>query len=1468
MTRKLLYLIAILFSIKAQSQNPGLVISEVLANPAGTDSCKEYVELLATQNINFSLTPYTVIVNNNGTANANGWIAGGALSYAFAINSGSIAAGSVAYVGGSCMTPTTGAFLRLLNVKYVNGDWNIGTANASGVFGNGGSNADGVAVFNLPVSSITSSTMPTDALFFGTGIGTSSVNSGIDGYQLPVNDFYSGGKLNSSSFLAPDPGSDLIITCNGLFDLATNTWSINRSISTGTVTSDGVSTVSLSVTGTVSPASISFVSNDTTAIESSNSANVFIRISAASTASSSISVYATAFSNASATDYTLGSTTFTFPANAPVNSTAAITININNDAITESAEYIILRFFNPQNATIGSIQQCAFYIADNDKSIPAPSNALSLNLLSSFSNSLSGANSAEIVAHDPSTQRLYIANSIGGKLDIVNFANPSSPSLLLSVPITTYGNINSVAVRNGIVACAMEGTNPQDSGRVVFFNANGAFVNQVKVGMMPDMITFNQAGTRVLTANEGEPNATYSIDPDGSISIINISGGIANLTQTNVAHITFTAYNGQESTLRAQGIRIFGLNANASKDFEPEYITVSKDDSKAWVTLQENNAIVEINLTTNTITNIRAMGTKNHASLDNGMDVSNVTKGINISNFPVKGFYLPDAIASYTVGGVNYYITANEGDTRDYPSGAYTEEVRIGSANLDPGKFPFANQMRNNSVMGRLIVSNKNGDTDNDGDLDTLYSIGARSFSIWNANTGNLVYDSKDDLELITATNSFSNIFNCSNTNNTRKDRSDDKGPEPEGVALGQIGPSTYAFIAVERIGGVMVYDVTNPATPTFVTYVNNRNLVTLGGDRGAEGIIFIPQSESPNGQHIVIAANEISSSLSIWGIPGCSSPLSSSLSVVGSTNAACSNAPPILSVPSNTAASFLWSVNGNTISSATSNTYAALTSGNYSVAISSGSNCSTRSIVQTLTVNPTPTLSLSGSNTLCSGASVSQTISGAATYSWNTGATASVVVFSPSTTAVYTVTGTSSNSCTSQLINTITVNATPTIMLSNPNVTICAGQSASTNASGASTYSWSNGTSNSSLIVSPATNTNFVVVGIASNSCIGSNTLAVNVNTVPLLSISGGTALCIGSSVTQTVSGANTYSWSTGVTNSVVNLSPTVTTVYTVTGVTSNTCNSIFTSTVVVNPLPNIQFNPSTLSICTGQTGTVSALGASNYTWSNGVIGSTLSLAPSSSTVLSIVGTSSANCSSTNTLAVNINTIPVVSISGNSAVCIGSSVSQTVSGANTYFWNIGTNNTVINVSPTITTVYTATGTTNNNCSSVISKTIVVNPLPTLNIVSTKTNICTGESNTINASGAASYNWSNGSTTNSIVVSPLNNTIYSVIGVSANNCTVSASISQSVNACTGTNDNSISASEFILYPNPAKSVFAIGHNNSFTVELQMYNVLGEMVINLTNYSGQVIFTEGLNKGIYFISITQGNKQSIKKLIIE
>lgn len=1003
----------------------------------------------------------------------------------------------------------------------------------------------------------------------------------------------------------------------------------------------------------IAPATISFLSNDTTVMESVSSATIYARLTATSSASSAISVSVSALSTASGADYSLGVSTVTFAANAPVNSTAPIVINLVNDALAESSEYIILRFSNPQNAVAGTISQFAFYIGDDDKVIPSASNSLSLNLLANFSNGISGSNSAEIVAHDPGTQRLFIANSIGAKLDIVDFADPSNPTLFLSVPISTYGNINSVAVKNGIVALAIEnGANPQDSGTVVFMDANGAFLKQVTVGMMPDMVTFNHAGTKVITANEGEPNNAYTVDPEGSISVIDISGGIAALTQSHVSHITFTTYIGHENTLRAQGIRIYGLNANAAQDLEPEYVTVAPDDSKAWVSLQENNALVEIDLTTNSINYIKALGTKDHSLLNNGFDASNVTGEVNIANFPVKGFYLPDAIASYTVGGNTYIISANEGDARAW--GGFSEEARVSQLNLDATMFPNAAELKNNYVLGRLSVTNKSGDIDNDGDIDTIYAYGARSFSIWDAATGNLVYDSKDDLEQITAAGSFSVLFNASNTNATRKDRSDDKGPEPEGVTVGRIGANIYAFIALERIGGVMVYDVTNPATPVYVTYVNNRSLPSNGPDRGSEGIIFIPQSESPNGQHIVVVANEVSSTLSFWGIAGCSSPLSSSLSVSGNTTNACASNPPVLSVPNATGVTYQWSQNGLPISGATSNTYAPVATGNYSVAISGGTNCATGSIVRTLTVNATPTIVVAGSTVACAGASITQTLTGAASYSYNTVSASSVITFTPANSGSYTITALSAENCPATLVKAF-----------------------------------------------------------------------------------------------------------------------------------------------AVTPLPNIYLYAVPATICAGQGVTLTATGASSYSWSTGSTFSSFSASPSLTTTYSVIGT------------------------------------------------------------------------NNGCSSSLSSTVIVNPTPTVQVETSHTLICVGESATLTASGSSAFLWSNGSTSGSIVVHPVTSTTYTLTGNNTFNCQAAAHITQVVSECTSLSENIMDAEAFRVYPNPTQSEIKITLFKQAPVDVKVINALGMIVLEQASYhSDTAINFSSLTKGIYFIQVNSEKQSLTKKIIVE
>lgn len=569
------------------------------------------------------------------------------------------------------------------------------------------------------------------------------------------------------------------------------------------------------------------------------------------------------------------SSDFTLPADMQFNWAAnannvndTITITINGDALPENTEYFVLRMANPVNidTPAASANNFTVFIQDDDLLAPAASGNLTLNYLTSISNGPAGPNSAEIVAHDPLSQRLFIANSLGAKIDIIDFDNPATPSLITSIPVTPYGNINSIAVKNGIVAAAIENAIPEAAGKVVFFDTNGVFISQVNVGAMPDMVTFNHAGTKVMTANEGQPNNAYTVDPEGSVSIVDLSGGVAGVTQANVSTAGFSSFNSQIVALKNAGVRIFGPGATVAQDMEPEYITISDDDQTAWVTCQENNAIATINLVTGTVTEIRPLGKKDHMLNANALDASDQGGVIQIANWPVKGVYMPDAIASFTTGGQTYLITANEGDAREYDG--YEEAGRVSDANyqLDPVAFPYPEVIKAN--LGRLNITTASGDTDNDGDFDEIHAYGGRSVSIWNAATGALVWDSGDDMELMLAQHPvFGAIFNASNANNTLKNRSDDKGPEPEGIAVATINNKVYAFIALERMGGCMVYDITNPAAPVFSDYKNSRTIASYGGDQGAEGIVYIKAADAPGGTPIMILANEVSSTLSIFQV-------------------------------------------------------------------------------------------------------------------------------------------------------------------------------------------------------------------------------------------------------------------------------------------------------------------------------------------------------------------------------------------------------------------------------------------------------------------------------------------------------------------------------------------------------------------------------------------------------------------------
>ena len=497
---------------------------------------------------------------------------------------------------------------------------------------------------------------------------------------------------------------------------------------------------------------------------------------------------------------------------------------------------------------------------------------INLQPLGTYASGLFDASAAEIVAHDPNTQRLYVVNANSGNVDVLDIYYPANPTLLFQIDTAPYGDsANSVAIHNGIVAVAVEADPSQAPGTAAFFNTDGKFLSAVTVGALPDMLIFTPDGQYVLVANEGEPDE-YCLtedgnegDPEGSVSVIRLRNGAANLTQADVRTADFSNFT--RNNIHPD-IRIFGPGATVAQDLEPEYIAVDPDSSRAWVALQENNAIAVLDIASATITEIFPLGYKDYAQ-DNALDPSDRDDGINIANWPVSGIYQPDAIAAFQARGETFIITTNEGDARDYA--CFSEEARVGDLTLDPTVFDDPEFLQQPENLGRLKTTTATGDADGDGQHETIVNYGARSFSIWSTD-GQLLFDSGSDFEQYTAA-LIPDDFNSTNDENDSFDnRSDDKGPEPEGVAIGHLRDRIYAFIGLERVGGIIVYDVTDPYQPMFVQYLNNRNFAGdaeagTAGDLGPEGILFISTSDSPIGTPLLVIGNEVSGTTTIFSV-------------------------------------------------------------------------------------------------------------------------------------------------------------------------------------------------------------------------------------------------------------------------------------------------------------------------------------------------------------------------------------------------------------------------------------------------------------------------------------------------------------------------------------------------------------------------------------------------------------------------
>ena len=537
------------------------------------------------------------------------------------------------------------------------------------------------------------------------------------------------------------------------------------------------------------------------------------------------------------------------------------------------------------------------------------------------------ASAAEIVAFDAGSQRIFSVNAESGNLDVFNAADLTAPMLDQTIDLRAMlvadgvvtstdlvGAVNSVSVSGNLAAVAVEAAPKTDSGWVVFVNVDTlAYVQSVQVGALPDMVTFTPDGSKVVVACEGEPNEGYSIDPEGSVGVISVADyslATVGFTDFNVGAARYDELSTAKMVLDGYSATSADNKATVAQSLEPEYITVSADSSTAYVVLQENNAIAVINLANNTIDKIFGLGFKDHSIPGNEMDASQ-KDGVNIRNWPVMGMYMPDSISSFSHDGKTYLITANEGDSReDWLNGISdqasceaagyffaaddgicvdefsakdyyaADNVTLDSGLPTNGGFGEDNQLRR-LKFSYFTTRAMNGGTD----FEKLYAYGARSFSIWDPETGLQVFDSGSEFERLTA-QLYGADFNNDNAENTGDDRSDNKGPEPEGVTVGTINGHTYAFIGLERMGGVFVYDVSNPYAPEYVMYTNNRDLsydikgisdlenaadvkaaIAEAGDLGPEGLTFVPAAASPNGRPLVLVANEVSGTVAVYQI-------------------------------------------------------------------------------------------------------------------------------------------------------------------------------------------------------------------------------------------------------------------------------------------------------------------------------------------------------------------------------------------------------------------------------------------------------------------------------------------------------------------------------------------------------------------------------------------------------------------------
>ncbi|MDQ4422468.1 MAG: choice-of-anchor I family protein [Thalassolituus sp.] len=539
--------------------------------------------------------------------------------------------------------------------------------------------------------------------------------------------------------------------------------------------------------------------------------------------------------------------------------------------------------------------------------------------------------SAEIVSYDKCSDKLYVVNAEDATVDVLSLAQTTSApakhgTIDLSAAATAagieIGAANSVSAKQGLVAVAIEADTKQDNGLIALYRSDTlALIGTYTAGALPDMVTLSEDARYILTANEGEPSGDYTNDPEGSVTIVDLQNGFGP-DDAVVSQVSFADFNvgGSRADEVPADVRLPGpAGTTVAQDLEPEYLALNSDGTVAWVAMQENNAVAIIDVANATVEGMKGLGKKSWSpASENELDASNKDDGTGEfdSYEQLVGLYMPDTIVSVEIDGETYILTANEGDGREYiyettqqacdaaghewdgddfaPGGddedadayaneeddciSWIDEARGGDIEeLVADAHPLKAALDDNDQLKRIKVTTDQAEY---AAADDIVTFGARSFSIWDA-AGDLVYDSGD----VIAKNVFAidpDDFNSTNDENDSGDnRSDDKGTEPEAIEVAQIGDRFFAFVGLERQGGVMVFDITDPTEPEYQSYLNNRDFdapvctVVDGtecdndtysvdaGDLGPESIEYFTRE----GKHFIAVGNEVSGTTTVYSI-------------------------------------------------------------------------------------------------------------------------------------------------------------------------------------------------------------------------------------------------------------------------------------------------------------------------------------------------------------------------------------------------------------------------------------------------------------------------------------------------------------------------------------------------------------------------------------------------------------------------